>query len=233
MSDSDNKPLRRVRSFVRRTGRLTEGQQRALDELWPQYGLEADGEVLDLNRVFGRNAPKILEIGFGMGDALAQMALNYPQNDYIGIEVHRPGVGRLLGLLREQGSGNVRLFCHDAVEILKQRIADESLDRVLIFFPDPWHKRRHNKRRLIQASFVALLRAKLRPGGVVHLATDWEAYAEQMMRELSGAEGFRNIEGEGNFAPRPDYRPTTKFEKRGQRLGHGIWDLLFERLGPL
>ncbi len=228
MTDSD-KPRRRIRSFVRRTGRLTEGQQRAIDEFWPQYGLEPGDSLLDLEEVFGRAAPKILEIGFGMGDALAEMALNQPGNDYIGIEVHRPGVGRLLAKLGEQGSSNVRLFCHDAVEILNQRIAAESLDRVLIFFPDPWHKRRHNKRRLIQAGFVALLRTKLKPGGVLHMATDWEEYAQQMMRELSAADGFRNIEGEGAYAPRPDYRPITKFEKRGQRLGHGIWDLLFER----
>ncbi len=229
MSEAD-KPLRRVRSFVRRTGRLTEGQQRALDELWPRFGLMPEGEVLVLDEVFGRSAPKILEIGFGMGDALAAMALSQPENDYLGIEVHRPGVGRLLAMLGEQGSDNVRLFCHDAVEVLNQRIANESLDRVLIFFPDPWHKRRHNKRRLIQAGFVALLRTKLKPAGVLHMATDWEEYAEQMMRELSEAEGFRNLEGEGNYAPRPDYRPITKFEKRGQRLGHGIWDLLFERV---
>ncbi len=232
MNDSEkNAPQRRViRSFVRREGRLTPGQQRALERLWPRYGVEAEGEVLDLDALFGRSAPKVLEIGFGMGDALAAMALAQPECDFIGIEVHRPGVGRLLARLEEQGSENVRLFCHDAVEVLERRIPDAGLDRVLIFFPDPWHKKRHHKRRLVQPPFVALLRRKLRPGGVLHLATDWEDYAEQMMAVVSADGGFRNQAGEGNYAPRPDYRPVTKFERRGQRLGHGIWDLLFERV---
>ena len=230
MTGTEEKPRRVVRSFVRREGRLTAGQQRALDELWPRYGVEAEGPVLDLDTLFGRQAPKVMEIGIGMGDALAQMALENPDNDYIGVEVHRPGIGRVMARLDEQGSHNVRLFCHDAVEVLEQRIAAESLDRVLIFFPDPWHKKRHHKRRLIQPSFVELLRQKLKPGGVLHLATDWEDYAMQMMDVLSNAPGFANEAGKGRFAPRPDYRPVTKFEKRGQRLGHGIWDLLFRRL---
>jgi len=224
-----DKPLRRIHSFVRRSGRLTAGQQRSMDEQWPTMGLEPGDTALDLDAVFGRSAPRVLEIGLGMGDALAEMALNHPENDYIGIEVHRPGVGRVLGMLAEQGSRNARVFCHDAVDILKRRIADESLDRILVFFPDPWHKKRHNKRRLIQPDFVQLLRAKLKPGGILHLATDWEDYALQMTQVLSDAEGFLNTEGEGQYAPRPEYRPITKFEKRGQRLGHGIWDLLFER----
>ena len=230
MTGTEEKPRRVVRSFVRREGRLTAGQQRALDELWPRYGVEAEGPLLDLDELFGRQAPKVMEIGIGMGDALAQMALENPDNDYIGVEVHRPGIGRVMARLEEQGSRNVRLFCHDAVEVLERRIAAESLDRVLIFFPDPWHKKRHHKRRLIQPPFVELLRQKLKPGGVLHLATDWQDYAEQMMQVLSEASGFSNEAGKGNYAPRPDYRPVTKFEKRGQRLGHGIWDLLFRRL---
>ena len=230
MTGTEEKPRRVVRSFVRREGRLTAGQQRALDELWPRYGVEAEGPVLDLDTLFGRQAPKVMEIGIGMGDALAQMALENPDNDYIGVEVHRPGIGRVMARLDEQGCHNVRLFCHDAVEVLEQRIAAESLDRVLIFFPDPWHKKRHHKRRLIQPPFVELLRQKLKPGGVLHLATDWEDYAMQMMDVLSNAPGFANEAGKGRFAPRPGYRPVTKFEKRGQRLGHGIWDLLFRRL---
>ena len=224
------KPNRPIRSFVRREGRLTAAQQRALDELWPRYGIEAEGSLLDLDALFGRAAPKVMEIGIGMGDALAQMAEENPQNDYIGIDVHRPGIGRVMARLDAQGSENVRLFCHDAVEVLQRRIADESLDRVLFFFPDPWHKKRHHKRRLIQPPFVELLRRKLKPGGVLHMATDWQDYAEQMMAVLSNTPGFANEAGKGSYAPRPAYRPVTKFEKRGQRLGHGIWDLLFRRL---
>ncbi len=228
MTETD-KPLRRIHSFVRRSGRLTAGQQRSMDTHWPTMGLDPGDTLLDLDAEFGRSAPRVLEIGLGMGDALAEMAAKNPENDYIGVEVHRPGVGRVLGLLGERGCTNTRIFCHDAVDILKLRIADESLDRILVFFPDPWHKTRHNKRRLIQPEFVQLLRAKLKLGGILHLATDWEDYALQMMRVLSDAEGFSNTEGEGQYAPRPEYRPITKFEKRGQRLGHGIWDLLFER----
>lgn len=229
MSESE-KPMRPIRSFVRRQGRFTLGQQRALAELWPRYGLEAQETPLDLAEIFGRSAPRILEIGFGMGDALAEMALAHPENDYLGIEVHQPGVGRLLAKLEEQGSSNVRVFCHDAVEVLQKQIADESLDGVLLFFPDPWHKRRHNKRRIIQVGFVELIRAKLKSGSVFHMATDWQDYAEHMMTVMSEVEGFENEAGVGMYSPRPDYRPITKFERRGQRLGHGIWDILFERV---
>lgn len=218
---------RSIRSFVRRQGRMTASQERALAELWPKYGLKPGEELLDLDAVFGRSAPKVLEIGFGMGDALAEMALNHPEQDYLGIEVHRPGVGRLLARLEEQGCDNVRVFCHDAVEILQKQIPDNSLDRVLLFFPDPWHKKRHHKRRIVRSAFVQLIRAKLKPGGVFHLATDWEAYAEWMMEIMSAAEGFENLAGAGNYSEKPDYRPETKFERRGRRLGHGIRDLLF------
>lgn len=229
-SESSEKIMRKVRSYVRREGRLTVGQQRALDELWPQMGIEAEGAVLDFNAVFGRVAPVTLEIGFGMGDSLAEMALNAPEQDFIGIEVHRPGVGRLLAALEEQGSTNVRVFCHDAVEILEQRIPDASLDRVLLFFPDPWHKKRHNKRRIVQQPFLDMLRLKLKPGGIFHMATDWQDYAEWMMIEMNEAQGFENTLGPDQYSPRPDYRPITKFERRGQRLGHGVWDLLFKKV---
>ncbi|MFC1749229.1 tRNA (guanosine(46)-N7)-methyltransferase TrmB [Pseudomonadota bacterium] len=228
MSESE-KHHRRIRSFVRRQGRMTEAQQRALDELWSKYGLEPGDGLLNLDEVFGRSAPRVLEIGFGMGDSLAEMALVDPENDYIGIEVHRPGVGNLMAKLNDQGSENVRLFCHDAIEILATRIADESLDRVLLFFPDPWHKRRHNKRRIVQGPFIDAIRKKLKPGGIFHMATDWEDYAVWMMKEMNQTEGFENVAGPGLYSERPAYRPVTKFERRGHRLGHGIWDLLFKR----
>ncbi len=228
MSESE-KPLRRIRSFVRRQGRMTDLQQRALEEQWPRFGLEPGNELLDLDAIFGRSAPRILEIGFGMGDSLAEMANTHPENDYIGIEVHRPGVGRLMDRLNEQGNENVRIFCHDAIEILEKQIPDESLDRVLLFFPDPWHKKRHNKRRIVNAAFIEMVRRVLKSGGVFHMATDWQDYAEWMMHEMNQASGFENMAGPDQYSERPDYRPVTKFEKRGHRLGHGIWDLLFVR----
>lgn len=224
------KHRRLIRSFVRRQGRMTLLQERALEELWPKFGLEPSEQLLDLDDVFGRSVPKLLEIGFGMGDALAEMALKHPEQDYLGIEVHRPGVGRLLAKLDEQDSDNVRIFCHDAIEILQQQIPDASLDRVLLFFPDPWHKRRHHKRRIIQPIFVEIIRAKLKSGGVFHMATDWQDYAKWMMGVMNNAEGFENLAGAGQYSERPDYRPITKFERRGQRLGHGIWDLMFSKM---
>lgn len=226
--ESVAKHLRSVRSFVLRTGRMTAGQQRALDEYWPRWGLEREQGRLDFAQVFGRRAPVVLEIGFGMGQSLVAMAKSAPDKDFIGIEVHRPGVGRLLHDMAEQGVDNIRAYCDDAVEVLEQCIADDSLAAVQIFFPDPWHKKKHHKRRLIQPEFVQLLRRKLAPGGVLHAATDWQDYAEHMLDVLSRAEGFRNRAGEG-YAPRPEHRPKTKFEMRGERLGHGVWDLLFEK----
>ena len=229
MTIPTDRPLRTIRSFVRRQGRMTAMQEKSLEQNWSHYGIEPAGEMLNLDALFGRSAPQVLEIGFGMGDSIADMALKQPEQDYIGIEVHRPGVGRLMAKLAEQGSDNVRLFCHDAIDILKQRIPDESLDRVLLFFPDPWHKSRHHKRRIVQADFVQLIRSKLKPGGVYHMATDWEDYAQWMMAVMGEAPGYENLAGSGNYSERPDYRPLTKFEKRGQRLGHGIWDLLFKK----
>ncbi|MEM1112580.1 MAG: tRNA (guanosine(46)-N7)-methyltransferase TrmB [Pseudomonadota bacterium] len=221
--------MRRIRSYVLRAGRMTEGQQRAYDSNWPRWGLEhADGE-LDIDAAFGRAGDRVLEIGFGMGQSLVEMAAANPASNYIGVEVHLPGVGRLLHGMETQGVDNIRVYCHDAVEVLEDCIADGALDRVQIFFPDPWHKKRHHKRRLIQPTFVELLCRKLKAGGMLHLATDWENYAEQMMEVLSASPGLRNTEDSGEFATRPDYRPLTKFERRGERLGHGVWDLLFSR----
>ncbi len=228
--DKSTRPLRRIRSFVLRTGRMTEGQKRSYDLHWPSKGLELANGALTMAEVFGRDAPVVLEIGFGMGDSLAAMAAAAPEMDFIGIEVHSPGVGRLMHLIDEGGLENLRAYCCDAVEVLEQCVPDSSLSRVQIYFPDPWHKKKHHKRRLVQPQFVQLLRQKLRPGGVIHLATDWENYAEHMMAVMSEAEGFVNQTGAGEFAPRPDYRPVTKFEKRGERLGHGVWDLLFEKV---
>ncbi len=222
-------PQRRIRSFVRREGRLTTGQQRALDALWPRYGIDSEAR-LDLDRVFGRSAPRTLEIGFGNGTSLAQMAQAAPDRDFIGIEVHRPGVGHLLQEIEAQELHNVRVLCRDAVAVLEQQIEDTSLDRVQLFFPDPWPKKKHHKRRILQKPFIALLARKLKPGGIFHMATDWEHYAEQMLTEMEQAPQFRNCAGPGHYSPKPEERPTTKFERRGQRLGHGVWDLLFERV---
>lgn len=225
----DGKFMRRIRSFVRREGRLTKGQERALTELWPVMGVEYKPEMLDLNALFGRSAPVVLEIGFGMGKSLVEMAAAAPEKNFIGIEVHRPGVGACLASAQEAGLTNLRVFCHDAVEILEQMIPDQSIDTLQLFFPDPWHKARHHKRRIVQPTFVQMLRPKLKIGGIFHMATDWENYAEHMLEVMKVAEGFENTVTEGDYAPRPDYRPLTKFEQRGHRLGHGVWDLLFAR----
>lgn len=219
---------RYVRSFVRREGRITQSQQRALDELLPRYGVALDG-VLDFDAVFGRRAPRTLEIGFGNGASLAKMAGLAPEQDFLGIEVHRPGVGHLLLEIERYTLSNVRVICADAVEILERHIAPGSLDRVLLFFPDPWPKTRHHKRRILQPGFVELIRERLKPGGVFHMATDWRHYAEQMREVMEAAPGFTNSAGPGHYAPKPDYRPETKFERRGLRLGHGVWDLVFVR----
>jgi tRNA (guanine-N7-)-methyltransferase len=224
------KPHRAIRSFVRREGRITEAQKRAIEELLPRYGVPEDNAPLDFAALFGRDAPVHLEIGFGNGEALAAMAAAHPQNNYFGIEVHRPGVGVLLRRLDAECIPNVRVACTDAKEMLEQRIPDASLNAVYVFFPDPWHKQRHHKRRLVQPEFIALLRRRLKLGGTLHLATDWEDYARQMLAVLSAAEGFENSAGAGRFAPRPVARPLTKFERRGHRLGHGVWDLVFRRL---
>ena len=229
MTESDKKPfLRRIRSFVRREGRLTTGQQRALDEVWPQFGIDHNDTLLDLDAVFGRSAPRVLEIGFGNGASLLKMAQDNPDKDYIGIEVHRPGAGNLLHNIEREGVTNIRVMTDDAVDILKQQIPDGSLDLVQLFFPDPWHKKKHHKRRIVQPDFVQLLRKKLKPGGHFHMATDWQHYAEHMLEVMSAAEGFSNTSPTNDYIERPDSRPLTKFEQRGHRLGHGVWDLIFQ-----
>lgn len=227
---SDDKKNRRIKSYVLRTGRMTESQQNAYDKHWQTKGLDVENGMLDYEQVFGNNNPIVLEIGFGMGSSLVEMAGSAADKNYIGVEVHTPGVGRLLHLMEEQGVDNLRAYRHDAVEVLERCIPDASLDRVQIYFPDPWHKKKHNKRRLIKPEFVEALRKKLTVGGVIHLATDWEHYADQMIEVMSAAEGFKNQSDEFCFSDRPDYRPLTKFEQRGQRLGHGVWDMLFEKI---
>lgn len=229
MSDTPEQPRRKIKSFVLRKGRMTTGQQRGWDECWDKWGLPYKEERLDLHSTFGREAPTVLEIGYGMGLSLVAMAKSAPETNFIGIEVHRPGVGSLLNEAHNAEVSNIRTYNHDAVEVLRHCIADNCLSRVQIFFPDPWHKKRHNKRRLIQSHFIETLRPKIATGGIIHLATDWENYAEQMMEVMSGAKGFTNQAGEYAYSKRPDYRPLTKFEQRGQRLGHGVWDLLFEK----
>jgi len=222
---------RPIKSFVLRAGRMGPGQTRAMNELGPGFLVPYAPQPLDAARAFGRSAPLIVEIGFGMGDATAAIAAALPESDFLGLEVHGPGVGALLKLIGERGLANVRIIRHDAVDVLEQMIAPASLAGVHVFFPDPWHKKRHHKRRLIQPPLVALLASRLAPGGVLHCATDWEPYAHQMREVLSSEPTLRNTAGAGHggFSTRPDYRPLTKFEQRGIRLGHGVWDLVFER----
>ena len=216
-----------IRSFVLRQGRVSNAQRRAVETLLPRFGIAYAPALLDLNAAFGRPAPKILEIGFGMGEATAQIALAHLQNDYLGIEVHTPGVGSLLRLIEAHALANVRIIQHDAVEVLSHMIAPESLSAIHIFFPDPWPKKRNHKRRLIQAPLVRLLSSLLLPGGYLHLATDWEDYALQMLEVLSAeAQIVNSAQG---FTTRPAYRPLTKFETRGLKLGHRVWDLVFRR----
>lgn len=220
-------PRRTIRSYVRRAGRTTEGQARALSELGPRFVLPYQEQLLDFYVVFGRHAPTVLEIGFGMGDATAKIAQLQSDHNFIGCEVHEPGVGALLKHVGDLQLSNVRIVVHDAVQVLQHMIPEASLAGVHVFFPDPWHKKKHNKRRLIQAPFVDTLVRYLAPGGYLHCATDWEPYAQQMLEVLSGHPALRNTAD--GFAPKPAYRPLTKFENRGLRLGHGVWDLVFSK----
>ena len=223
-------PVKRtIKSYVVRAGRMTGGQQEAYDTLFPVYGLNQDDGVLDQQRVFGRVAPLVFEIGFGMGQSLIDMAKAAPDLNFIGVEVHPPGIGNLLRGIYDEKLQNLRVYRGDARDILARCIADQSLTTLQIFFPDPWHKKRHNKRRLIQPEFIASIAPKLCSGGHLHLATDWEEYAIQMMEVMSAAQGFANANGSGRYATDHN-RPETKFERRGQRLGHGVWDLVFSRL---
>jgi tRNA (guanine-N7-)-methyltransferase len=217
----------RIRSFVTRAGRLSEAQSKAIENLGPKYMIAYQKAILDVDATFGRQAPTIFEIGFGMGETSAKISGLMPEKNFIGVEVHTPGVGNLLKLTDAAELQNQRIIQHDAYEVLTHMIAPESLAGVHVFFPDPWHKARHNKRRLIQGPLVALLASRLKSGGYIHCATDWEEYAVQML-EVLGAEVSLKNTADG-YAPRPDYRPVTKFENRGLKLGHGVWDLVFEK----
>ena len=219
---------RPIRSYVLRQGRVSNAQQRAYDTLLPKFGIPYSGQPLDLDRLFGSHAPKILEIGFGMGETTAAIAAAHPENGYLAIEVHTPGVGSLLKQIDEHGLTNVRIIQHDAVEVLRQMIAPAALAGIHIFFPDPWPKKRHHKRRLLQPAFVALLASRMQRGAYLHIATDWQEYAEQVFEVLSAESLLKNTAE--NYAPRPDYRPLTKFERRGLNLGHEVWDIVFKRL---
>ncbi len=237
MSDIEQTPaeenprhMRAIKSFVMRAGRMTEGQQRGFDLGLPKFGLELSDGMQDFDAVFGRQAPRTFEIGFGMGHSTLEMAAAAPEQDFIGVEVHRPGVGALLNGVMTQNLTNLRVYNCDAMEVLRQCVPDASLDRVLLFFPDPWHKARHNKRRIVQPAFAELVRQKLKVGGVLHMATDWEPYAEYMLEVMNVAPGYRNLAADGRCVERPAERPVTKFERRGERLGHGVWDLKFERI---
>jgi len=223
-------PARRpVRSFVRRAGRLTDGQKRALEELWPRYGLEEAGEPENPATWFGNDHPVILEIGFGNGDATWRMARDHPEQNFVGVEVHRPGIGHLLLALQREGLDNVRVACADAVEWLQHRIKPASLDGVRIYFPDPWPKKRHHKRRMIQPGFIELLASRMKDGAILHLATDWAPYAEHMLEVMGASSGFENLSATGGSCPRPDWRPQTKYERRGEHLGHPVADLVYRR----
>lgn len=223
---------RSIRSFVRRTGRTTVGQAKAFEDVGPAYLLPYAPEAMDFSAVYGRTAPTVLEIGFGMGEATAHIAALMPEKNFLCCEVHTPGVGALLKRISEQGLSNIRIVQHDAVEVLQHMLAPQSLDGVHIFFPDPWHKKKHNKRRLIQPPLIAQLVTRIKPGGYLHCATDWQPYAEQILEVLAAEPLLKNTAGsaDGGYAPKPHYRPLTKFENRGIKLGHGVWDLVFERV---
>jgi len=220
---------RAIRSFVTRNGRITEAQERALEQLWPRYGVAFAPQMLEARALFGREAPRSLEIGFGNGENLAALAAAHPERDFLGVEVHRPGVGRLLLALEAGALTNVRIISHDAVEVLEQQIPRAFFEEILILFPDPWPKKRHHKRRLVQGPFAALAASRLARGGVLRLATDWEPYALEMLETLTATPGLQNLAEYGGFVPRPAERAPTRFERRGERLGHEVWDLVFRR----
>ena len=220
---------RSIRSYVTRGGRITAAQQRALDELWPKYGVDFAPHTLDLRLLYGREAPLTLEIGFGNGENLVALAAAHPERDFLGVEVHRPGVGRLLLQLEERELGNVRVVCHDAVEVLERQLAPHCINEILVLFPDPWPKKRHHKRRLVQGPFAALLARRLAAGAVLRLATDWQPYALEMLATLTRTAGLENLAADHGFVARPAERAPTRFERRGERLGHEVWDLAFRR----
>jgi tRNA (guanine-N7-)-methyltransferase len=222
--------LRTIKSFIKREGRITPGQQHALKVLWPKFGIDFSAQTLNLAGIFGRTAQTVLEIGFGNGDSLCKMAQADAQRNYIGIEVHRPGVGHLLHLIDKSEISNLRIISADAVDVIQHQIADNSLHKVQLFFPDPWHKKKHNKRRIVQDTFVNALAQKINSTGVFHLATDWQDYAEHMLKVMNRNPHFVNLSTDNTYVPKPDERPTTKFEIRGQKLGHSVWDMLYQKI---
>jgi len=228
---TENTPLiRSIRSFVRRSGRLTPGQKNALDQFWPIYGFDFQRHTLDLDAISENFEAIKLEIGIGNGDALISMAENDTGSLYLGVEVHQPGIGRCLNNINDKNLNNIRLISHDAIEVMQHMILAQSIDQILLFFPDPWHKKRHHKRRIVNQQFRDLACHLLKPGGSVHFATDWQDYAEHMANELLEDQRFRNMGDDNGFTLRPDYRPTTHFERRGLKLGHGVWDLVFKKV---
>ncbi|SDM43588.1 tRNA (guanine-N(7)-)-methyltransferase [Franzmannia pantelleriensis] len=231
--ESPEAPLHRrgIKSYVLRAGRMTVAQTRGLEEVWPRLGLTLAEGRQDLDALFGRDAPRVVEIGFGMGTSLIEQAASHPDTDFIGIEVHAPGVGKLLDEADKRGLTNLRVYREDALRVLEECLPPASLDTLQLFFPDPWPKKKHHKRRIVQPAFVELVRTRLKPGGTFHLATDWAAYAEWMAEVMEAAPGYRNTAAAdmAPYVPRPAFRPLTKFEARGERLGHGVWDLIYAR----
>lgn len=227
---TEGKNLRKIRSFVRREGRLTKGQEQAMADCWPTMGIDFTAEKLNWAEIFGNDNPVVLEIGFGMGASFSEMANNAPEKNFIGIEVHSPGVGACLMAARDAGVTNLRVMCHDAVEVFEHMLPENSLETVQLFFPDPWHKKRHHKRRIVQTEFAQMLRHKLKVGGIFHMATDWQEYAIHMNEVMAAAPGYQNTATNSPYIDRPKERPLTKFEARGHRLGHGVWDLKYQRV---
>jgi len=217
------------RSFVIRSGRMTDGQRASYEQHWNQFGLDLEAGKLDLNHLFEKPQPLVVEIGFGMGDSLHDMCRSQTDHNFIGIEVHPPGVGRIMNRAAESELKNLKVYLADAKDVLEDCIEDQSISRIQVYFPDPWHKRKHHKRRLIDSEFISRLTPKLVEGGVLHMATDWKDYAEQMLKVMEAEEAYQNIEGKGQYSPRPEWRPETKFERRGHRLGHGVWDLIYKK----
>lgn len=212
---------------------MTKTQRFAYESMLPQYGIEYSNQLIDFSQIFANNNPVVLEIGFGMGASLAEQANNNPNINFLGIEVHKPGMGALLAKMQEEKIYNIRVICHDAVEVLQQMLNNQSLQKVQLFFPDPWHKTRHHKRRIVQSEFVQLLQTKLKPGGIFHMATDWQDYAKYMLKIMTAEKNWKNHSTDNTYVPKPEDRPVTKFQKRGERLGHGVWDLVFEKRSDL